>query len=398
LINFNDIHTLFPLISYDYIFTGTGVSGLMTAYRMSLDVWFDDKNILLIDRDIKMSNDKTWCYWEQGEGEWDDILTQKWHNIDFGSPGFLKSIPLGDYSYKMVRSKDLYTFLWQEVHKKKNITRVVEDVLSFEDQGNCTIINTNRASYKGTKLINSIFNPAILSAQTKYHYLKQHFVGWYIHTEESAFDESKATFMDFDIAQHGNTRFMYLLPLSSHDALVEYTLFSSELLDHKEYEAEIIKYLDDIGVKNYTITEKESGNIPMTCYPFYKNNTANILHIGSAGGWTKASTGYTFSNTGRQTKSLIAFLKNEGDLRKFYKPGRHWWYDLIFLDVLYRHNEAGSQIFTSIFKNNKIKNVFNFLDEKSSLWTDIRIMTKTKPTFLFIKSAVRCIFTLLRNQ
>jgi lycopene beta-cyclase len=31
----------------------------------------------------------------------------------------------------------------------------------------------------------------------------------------------------------------------------------------------------------------------MTCYPLEKN-TQRVLNIGTAGGWTKASTGYTF--------------------------------------------------------------------------------------------------------
>ena len=38
---------------YHYIFTGSGLSALMTVYEMVLSGKFDDKSILLIDEDSK---------------------------------------------------------------------------------------------------------------------------------------------------------------------------------------------------------------------------------------------------------------------------------------------------------------------------------------------------------
>ena len=35
---------------HDYIITGTGASGLMLAYRMAKDPFFDRKSILIIDK------------------------------------------------------------------------------------------------------------------------------------------------------------------------------------------------------------------------------------------------------------------------------------------------------------------------------------------------------------
>ena len=95
---------------------------------------------------------------------------------------------------------------------------------------------------------------------------------------------------------------MYVLPTSTTEALLEYTLFSKNLLSKEEYEAEIQKYIENLGITEYEIIEKEEGNIPMTCYPFWKHNTKNIVNIGSAGGWTKASTGYTFKNASKNQK------------------------------------------------------------------------------------------------
>ena len=84
--------------------------------------------------------------------------------------------------------------------------------------------------------------------------------------------------MDFDIPQKGNTRFIYMLPVNSKEALVEYTVFSKQLLDYSSYESGIKSYLDRKGITNYTTLRKEQGVIPMTCYPFTAHNSLNILN------------------------------------------------------------------------------------------------------------------------
>ena len=121
--------------------------------------------------------------------------------------------------------------------------------------------------------------------------------------------------MDFSIPQKGNTRFMYVLPFSETEGLVEYTLFSADTLAEQEYENAIKKYIEEtLRCTEYEIVEKEKGNIPMSCYDFSAKNGNSLLHIGIAGGWAKASTGYTFMSTYRKTKELVAFLKKNKPL------------------------------------------------------------------------------------
>ena len=262
-------------------------------------------------------------------------------------------------------------------------------MISYIDHGKSVTVKSKTAVFETSKLINSIFHTDLLTQQDKYPYLKQHFVGWFVKADDDVFDDKVATFMDFNLHQNGNTRFMYVLPISKTHALIEYTLFSEHLLPVSEYETAIEKYMEQIGIKNYTITEKEQGNIPMTSFPFEKQNTKNILHIGSAGGWTKASTGYTFALTTKKSKELVQFLKTEGDLSKFYKRSRYWFFDLIFLGVLHRNNELGSSIFASIFKNNKTQDIFRFLDEKGSWYSDLKIIFRTSPKVNFTISFLR---------
>ena len=375
----------------DYIILGAGASGLMLAYRMAQEPFFDDKSILIIDKEKDKGNDRTWCYWESGKGEWDQLLTQSWSNVFFASATFTKTIEISPFNYKMIRSEDFYQFLWDKIKLKSNISFVQDTVNTFSELENGVEVVANNANYFGSKLFNSLPNPEVYQFQSKYPVLQQHFVGWFIRTDTDAFDDTVATFMDFSVAQNGNTRFMYVLPLDRKTALFEYTLFSKELLPYEDYEDAISNYLNEKGFVDYEIIEKEKGSIPMTSFEFSKLNSKHILNIGTAGGWTKSSTGYTFKKTSKKTKELIAFLKKENDLSQFSKKTKYWFYDLLFLDVLAKHNDEGAALFSSMFKKAKTTTIFRFLDEDSTVTEDLKVILSV-PSKRFIQALVRRVF------
>jgi lycopene beta-cyclase len=375
---------------YNYIFTGSGLSALMTVYEMILSRKFIDKTILLLDENPKKSNDRTWCFWDEKQS-FDEIVSKKWDVALFADKYFQRDLKLHPYQYKMVHGLDFYNLVFDLISKQKNIYFANQKVIEFEELGNHCIVKTDTQSYSCNKIFNSIYNPNLLKGQTKYPLLQQHFIGWFIKSKEEVFDKNTATFMDFSVEQRRNTRFMYVLPTSSTEALLEYTLFSKDLLSKEEYENEIQIYTKKLGITDYEIVEKEQGNIPMTSYKFWKHNTKNIINIGSAGGWTKASTGYTFANTIKKSKALIQFLSNETDFRKFHKTDKFWFYDLLFLDVLYRRNDLGSTVFSSLFKKGNPSLIFKFLDEETTLWEDLQVIWKC-PKGLFVKALFGRIF------
>jgi lycopene beta-cyclase len=180
--------------------------------------------------------------------------------------------------------------------------------------------------------------------------------------------------MNFNVPQKGNTRFIYVLPLSPNKALLEYTLFSAQLLERKEYVTAINDFLKTLPTGGYEVIEEEEGKIPMTCYRFDLKNNSSLLHIGTAGGWTKPSTGYTFQRINEKTKELVDFLKKNKPLSHFGKRGRFWFYDLLFIDVLAKNNAHGADLFKRMFQKNSPETIFQFLDEKSSIAQEFQIM------------------------
>ena len=370
---------------YDYIFTGAGLSALMTVYKMVQSGSFTDKSILLLDENTKKTNDRTWCFWKTNDSLWEQSISKKWDSALFANENFRRDLDLQPYQYNMVKGLDFYNQVFDLLSKQENITFINQKVLTIEESETIILVQTENESFSCSKLFNSIYHKQKTENQTKYPVLQQHFIGWFIKSEQAVFNMEQATFMDFSVEQKGNTRFMYVLPTSKTEALLEYTLFSHQHLKKEEYENEIQQYIEKLGITNYEIVEKEQGSIPMTCYPFWKSNTKNVINIGTSGGWTKASTGYTFKNSDKKSSELVAFLQRETDFTKFHKKTKFWFYDLLLLDILDRKNELGSHIFSSMFKKGNPVVIFKFLDEETSFIEDIQVILKC-PKMLFIKA------------
>jgi lycopene beta-cyclase len=118
------------------------------------------------------------------------------------------------------------------------------------------------------------------------------------------------------------------------------------------------------------------------------------LHIGSAGGWTKASTGYTFYLSGKLVVRLCAHLKKGASLKSFHSKTRFAFYDAVLLDVLNRRNDVGAAFFTSVYQHNAIERVFRFLNEESSLVEELQIVRHAYPRKELIRSVGHSVFGL----
>jgi len=380
-----------PNKNFDYIIVGGGASGLMMAYRMSKDTYFDDKLILIIDQVKKSNNDRTWCFWEKNKGDWDDILNHSWKDIIFKGDSVAMQTTIEPYVYKMIKSADFYQKVWKTISTKENIYFSEENVVKIQQEKSLGIVFTADNEYHSKKIINSILFTNDYQLQQKYPVLQQHFVGYFVRTKEPVFTTNAATFMDFTIPQKGNTRFMYVLPYADNEALFEYTLFSKELLEYNTYTDAIKDYLKHNNITDYEIVEKEQGAIPMTSYKFWNFNSYNILHIGTAGGWSKASTGFTFKNIDKKTRNLINYLKNEKSLRSFQKTNRFWFYDLLLLDILSKRNDMGAAVFSRMFKKLSPQLILKFLDEETTFSEELKIFSNMQ-IGLFSKTLIKRLF------
>ena len=373
--------------TFDYIICGGGASGLLLSNAFISDKFFNDKKILIIEKESKTSNDKTFGFWNDKESVLDEMVFKEWEFAEFKDSNSYNTFLLNPYKYKMIKSNQFYSHIGNKILKAANFKYLNSNINEIDEINN--IVKTDDGEFSSSIIFSSIYNEVNFK---KYPLLKQHFIGWTIETKSETFDDNKITFMDFSVDQKDEIRFMYILPFSKNKALVEYTLFSKELISDNEYEKEIKSYLKENNIQGYTIKEKEKGMIPMTCYPFFENNTDTYFQIGTAGGWSKPSTGYTIKNSIKKIDVVVESLKDNKPLSKIRFKNRFWYYDLLFLDVLIASKGKGSQVFSDLFKNNDPIKIFKFLDENTSVVEELSIFLSVD-----IKTFVRSLLKRILN-
>jgi lycopene beta-cyclase len=367
--------------TYDYILAGGGMAGLSLAYHLNQSS-LRQKKILIIDRAPTDENDRTWCFWSKEATLYEDILHRKWKSLHFHGPGFSNTFDLSPYHYYMLRGIDFYRHTQARLRLNPNIHFLYGDVSQVSGGEDQAAVVVDGKTYHGQWVFDSLYLPGEFSPQKQaYHYLWQHFKGWIIETDKPAFTPQAATLFDFRTPQDGAMRFMYLLPFSEKQALVEYTLFSPNLLSEKAYEAALEAYIADVlNINIYRILETEAGKIPMTDQPFPRFPAPRHMTIGTKGGRVKASTGYAFLRVQQDSRAIVASLITHDDPAHIPPDAyRFRLFDSIMLEVMAQHGGRMAEIFTAMFKNNPIQRIFRFLDEEIALPQNLALLATVPP-------------------
>ena len=357
---------------------------------------FRDKKILVIDQSPKIQNDRTWCFWEKEPGIFESIVHHRWNNIDFLSDTYSGTLNISPYHYKMIQGIDLYTFVKKESEKHPNIEWRYEEIKSVNNSDQSATVQTSTQTFTADYVFNSIlFNNIIspLPGGLGGYLLLQHFKGWLIQTPEPRFDPTIATFMDFRVSQQHGTTFMYVMPTSPTTALVEYTLFTEQLLPQNAYETALKEYISTtLGIADYKISHEEFGVIPMTNQLFPLQDE-RIIYTGIAGGQAKGSSGYAFQFIQKRTKQIVDSLVKNGSvsLQRTFIDKKFHLFDSVLLNVLHHQKMNGGEIFSRIFKHNPPQRVLRFLDNETNFVEDLQIM-RSVPTGIFLPAAIQELF------
>lgn len=366
---------------YDYIIIGGGCAGLSLAYHLNKSQ-LRDKKVLILDREQKNKNDRTWCFWAAAPTLFDPIIYRSWKKIEFLSDNFALNTPLKNFSYNMIRGIDFYNEVQNTLADRENVQFIQDEVISVAEQGEKVVVKTKNATYFADWAFDSTFDPKQFSAEdVGYHYLMQHFKGWVVQTETAAFDESQIRMFDFRTEQGNEVRFFYILPFSKTEALVEYTLFSKNLISKEEYDEKLKDYFSNtLKIKDYQIKETEFGIIPMTDFPLKQAQGKRIVNIGIRSGRAKPSTGYAFYRIQQDSEKIVKSLIHS--YSPFYKEkntAQFKIYDAMILNIMNRKGGSIKTIFTQLFKNNPIERVLAFLNEQTTFWEDFLIMQSVPP-------------------
>ena len=410
---------------FTYVVAGGGAAGLSLAVRLARRTEFRESSILVVDREPKSGNDRTWCYWATDPGLFGGLAQRRWDRMRFTGGGVDLDLVLAPYRYYMLRSDHFYRSSIAELAAAPNVELLRAEIGEMDDDGRRVSVRLTPAS--GEAAANGpdrtgtgeavALGPDLTEASTvsceylfdgaweygrfvaeqwvdttKHHSLKQHFLGRGVRAPHDTFEVDRATLFDFQTPQRGIMRFVYTMPLNPREALVEYTIFSDDLLAPPEYDRALNEYLREVvGLDTWEVLEEESCIIPMTDYPFERRPSPRVLRIGTKGGMAKASTGYAFARIQRDSDAIVESLARGGDPFDLARASRRYrLLDSIMLQVLHRHGDRAEEVFTRLFARNPVQRVFGFLDEDESLWGNLKLMS-TVPIPLFLRAAGRVI-------
>lgn len=397
------------------VFAGSGLAGLTLALACAQRPFFRDYKIILIDRDHKTANDRTWCFWAKADEFLPAIVFKSWDKCLFYGKDCEKTLDIAPYRYHMIRGMDFYQWAKEQLAKNPNVERIHANIRGVDaDNG---IVYTDQGDFQGDWVFNSAqyrmgdntidvdgARPFLSPApETGHTHLLQHFKGWTIAAAQPVFDPGSMTFMDYRLEQKGETRFVYVLPFSETRALIEFTVFSPNLCAAEEYDAELHRYLSEVlKIRDFQIEETEFGVIPMTDFPLQPRGGKRLIHIGTAGGFVKASSGYAFLRTQRKIRRFVDAWEQTGtaDPTLLYSSKGYLALDSIMLRVLREGKVAGRDFFSLLFKKLPAPMVFRFLDEDASLKEVFRVLS-APPTWPFMVTAIRqwrYLFHLIRSK
>jgi lycopene beta-cyclase len=418
------------LASYDYIIAGAGGAGLSLLHYLMQSSNLARKSILVIDKSFNKTNDRTWCFWEKNISAFENLVKNRWDTISIHAEGFDKELPTAPFSYKMIQGIDFYNSILKEAKTKSNIhfqevtitsVSVIDSLTSSNAikannensskniNSKVSINNWAKVEWEGGAAIGQYVFSSLLpfqmnqlntaaaysnslqsntSSNNKAPFLWQHFKGRVVQFDTPVFNKAIAKLMDFNVPQQGATAFMYQLPLNDKEALVEYTIFSENVLNIADYDKVLDAYLSkEFPDCYYKTMHEEIGAIPMTQIEL-ASTQAPIYTIGALGAAIKASTGYAFQFIQEQCKNIVDQLDKGLPIQTKVHNTRHQFYDAVLLHVLFRHKMEGAEIFKRIFAKNEAATVFKFLSNTSSFLEDINIM-RSLPTHIFLPAAIK---------
>jgi len=373
---------------YRYIILGAGAAGLSLCHAL-IERGVRDP-ILIVDQKVAFADDRTWCFWNVHPTPFTHLASHCWHEWDvFDGAGARAAQMSPAVGYACLRSRDFYAHVLELARQCGNVTLAlglpVEGCRSEDDQA---VVEAGGGRYEADYVFDSR-----LPTSPDGDMLTQRFFGQFVRTQAPCFDTTRCTLMDFRVTQENGLHFLYTLPFSPTEALVEDTYIQDGKAARpapEQHRAEISAYLARRrGLTEFTVTREEAGAIPMTTRPFSKRD-GRVFFIGTAGGCTKPSSGYTFLRIQEQCRQLAdaAAWGTLGGFRESLAPARYRFFDAVFLQVLRDDPAAFPGYFQRLFARVPPEALTAFLSETGTWRSDSQII-RSLPLGPFLLAAMK---------
>jgi lycopene beta-cyclase len=384
----------------DVAIVGAGGAGLNLVVELDRLAVRTDRpvpSVALVDPVTRSGADRTWCFWDDDRNAPHPAMTRSWTRLGLvDRAGHSRILDLTPLRYVMVASADFYALAEKSVARLGAI-RVTASALAVTGGPDRALVQTDAGQLRARWVFDSRPAPPRSPARTAW---LQHFRGWTLRFDQPVLDPDEAVLMDFSVVQPAEMHagagpgiaFGYVLPTAADRALVEYTVFSRQRLPAPAYDVALCSYLAErwpcLDPTAVAIEAVEDGAIPMTDAVYARRAEPRVFRLGTAGGATRGSTGYTFAAMQRQARAVAAALLSGSvpsgvvpsgadriePVPPPAYPARHRWMDAVLLRAFDRGLVDGPDLLVRLFEHNPPTRVLRFLDGATCLREDLAVM------------------------
>lgn len=370
---------------YDLVILGGGCAGLSLASKLS-EYGKKAPKVLIIEQRKNYTNDKTWCFWDIDHPEYQSLANKAWSAFELIHHQRVHHFDCSQHRYLMLESQHFYEMAMTQIGSNPHIQlKLGQEVLLAPiktEQG--WQVKTQLSEFTATRVVDT-------RPPKKIHHddsvLWQSFVGYEIQTQADYFSPEKLVLMDFDPAFKNGLAFIYILPTTPKKALIEYTIFSENIIPKQQLITRLKKSIaQKIDSEPYEILRVEHGTLPMGYQLTKQNKDPTYLTGGLFAGGARPSSGYAFQRIQSWAKKCAQSIVNDHTLYPFPKENRvQSFMDGLFLTVIKNNPIRAASLFGDLFNRCDLNTVIKFMSDKATLSDYFRIIKSLPPT-PFIKA------------
>jgi lycopene beta-cyclase len=347
----------------DIAILGAGCAGLSLATALASRRV--PGRVMLLEPRTEYARDRTWCFWNTEEHLFTSEISHSWNSWRVSSGGRTALQQSRRYRYCHIAGDAFYRVAIDRVQREPGQELSLGTAVhSAEPHASGLVaIETSAGRLFAKQVFDSRPPAAGLSMQAPM--LLQRFVGWHIRTADPCFAPNTAELMHFLPSDTPDrTRFLYLLPFSSTEALVEMTYLDSPSLPEPPYTRDLEAWLrEQVGAWEVLYTEQ--GSLPMQPASILPSGSLNVHPIGIRGGRIKPSSGYAFLRMQRHSRAIAHALEQGRPIPTSAEPAFYGWMDAVFLRALEQSPGAAPDLFLRMFARTEPDALVRFLSEAS---------------------------------
>ena len=374
------------IVATEIAIIGGGLAGMSLLAHLGASGWRGD--VIVIDDGAYPIETRCWSWWSRGELLLDDSATAAYLAARCASDTWVKVGSLEPYAYRTITGAALSETVSALICDRVRVTRLSGTAVAVsrsDDGAVCSVETTDGTVWvRAERVYDSVGIGRHHHNATSLPRLD--FIGWKVHAETAVFTPEVMTLMDFRTDQSNGLAFVYVLPVGSHDALIDHTVYVTDAaatpVDHERLTRD---YLATVyGSFDVTLVKVEEGPIPLD-EPRVQSSAATL--IGVAAGAVKLSTGYGFARIQRHCGAIAdAVAAGEPDPPPPQSRGLARLLDRILLGIIHAQPGAAQTMFEAFVRRLDWEHLLAFLDEDASLRDQLRVCVRVPPT-VFVRAA-----------